>query len=324
MTRQHTTPPGSGRASDDEQRIALRPLACARLAVDMDAALLPLARDALPLVDADWSGPAHASLIVSTSPVLPAAPPEPAPTLRVRDVAVWIGHGPAGHVLLHAGARVQGSASLAARRAMLRVRDEARVGRATLSTSIGITAALLLGRLGHALLHAGAVVAPDGAAWLLAGTSRSGKSTTCATLIAAGWNWVADDHVLLSADGCVEGWRSDFHIDPGWVRGVRTGERVVHDPIRLGPGRWCRTARLGGMLFPVVRAGEPTRLEPMTHAAAFATLTHQCPWLAADAAAAPALVTLLERATELPRARLVLGADSYARPERLVEVLRSA
>lgn len=322
MTHQHSTPPpGSGRTSDDE-RIAFRPLACARLAVDMDAALLPLAREALPLVDADWSGPAHASLAVTASPVLSAAPREPAPTLRVRDVTAWIGHGPAGHVLIHAGSRVQGSASLAARRATLRVRDAGRVGRATLSTSIGIAAALLLGRLGHALLHAGAVVAPDGAAWLLAGAARSGKSTTCATLIAAGWNWVADDHVVLSADGCVEGWHSDFRIDQGWVTGVRTGERVVLDPIRLGAGRWCRSARLGGILFPAVRMGEPTRLEPMTHAGAFAAITHQCPWLTADAAAAPALVTLLERATELPRARLVLGADSYARPDRLVEVLR--
>src|SRR5207245_6776974 len=62
-----------------------------------------------------------------------------------------------------------------------------------------VATALLLAGLGRALVHAAAVVHPDGGAWLLVGDARSGKSTTCATLVSAGWGYLSDDQVVLEA-----------------------------------------------------------------------------------------------------------------------------
>src|SRR3989441_8434802 len=97
-----------------------------------------------------------------------------------------------------------------------------------LYSMLTISAALLLARLERALVHAAAVVAPDGHAWLLAGDARSGKSTSCATLAAAGWGYVSDDQVVLAAreDGVeVEGWLRPFHLDRNGEGGEPTGER---------------------------------------------------------------------------------------------------
>lgn len=325
MHGRHSHPPGPPgfEPGDDDDRIIFRPLAGSRFALEVDRALLPLVRGALPLVGADWSGPAHASLCVAVSPLLPAAPPDPAPTLRVSDVAAWVGHARADHVVIHGEeARVHGVVDLGARRGTLRVRDVTLDGAPTAGAAVGIAAALLLGRLGHVLVRAGAVVCPGGTAWLLTGGARSGKSSTCATLIAAGWDYLSDDQVVLSPDEHVEGWQSDFHLDRGWAHRIPTGERELRDPLKLGAGRWRRSASLGGLLFPAVRAEERTRLEPMERSEAFAALVRQSPWLLADPRAAPALVTLLEHITHAPRWRLVLGRDAFGSPERLMDVLR--
>lgn len=322
MTPAGRLPPASGR-DDVDERVILRPLAGSRFALEVDRALLPLVRGALPLVGADWSGPAQASLCIAASPLLPAAPPEPAPTLRVSDVAAWVGHARANHVVIHGEeARVHGVVDLGARRGMLRVRDATPDGMSAAEAAIGIAAALLLGRLGHVLVRAAAVVPPGDGAWLLVGGARAGKSSTCATLIAAGWDYVGDDQLVLSPDERVEAWQTDFQLDRGWAERTHTGEREPRDPLKLGPGRWRRTAPLAGLLFPVVRAEEPTRLEPMESAEAFAALVRQSPWLLTDPAAAPTLVALLERITHAPHWRLVLGRDAYACPERLVDALR--
>jgi len=136
-----------------------------------------------------------------------------------------------------------------------------------------ISAAFLLARLERALVHAAAVVAPDGDAWLLVGDARSGKSTTCATLAAAGWGYVSDDQVVLAAreDGVeVEGWLRPFHLDRNGEGGEPTGERREVTPAELGLAGWRRTAPLAGVILPSVAAREATVLTPVPAAAALA------------------------------------------------------
>ncbi|HKG91135.1 MAG TPA: hypothetical protein VKA84_04565, partial [Gemmatimonadaceae bacterium] len=128
------------------------------------------------------------------------------------------------------------------------------------------SAALLLGRLGRALAHAGAVVTPGGRGWLLVGDAFAGKSTTCANLITAGWDYVSDDQGVLSRDESsssgsgggslrIEGWPRTMHMDEAWERGeAPLRRRRDFDPAVLGPGRWRPDAPVAGMLFPRVEA----------------------------------------------------------------------
>src|SRR5256885_14550590 len=101
-----------------------------------------------------------------------------------------------------------------------------------------ISAALLCAGLGRALLHAAAVLAPDGTAWLLVGDARAGKSTTCANLArvggggGGGWGFLSDDQGVLAAteQGVVGGGGlRSFPLGEGWERGEVPGRgRAVH------------------------------------------------------------------------------------------------
>lgn len=183
-----------------------------------------------------------------------------------------------------------------------------------------LAAALLLGRLERAVVHAGAVVAPDGGAWLLAGDTHAGKSTTCASLIARGWSYLSDDHVVVWRSGedvLAAGWLRPFHLDAGWTRGSPTGERAPADPMTLGPGRPLASANVRGVLLPGIKPELPTQLSVASPGDALAALIRQSPWLMADAASAPGVLELFRSIVAMPRFRLRLGLDVYGRPEEL-------
>jgi hypothetical protein len=182
------------------------------------------------------------------------------------------------------------------------------------------SAALLLGRLHRALVHAGAVVTPGGRGWLLVGDAFAGKSTTCANLIIAGWDYVSDDQGVLSRDDSsgtagrlrIEGWPRTMHMDEAWERGeAPLRRRRDFDPSALGPGRWRADAPVAGMLFPRVEANAPTTLLPLPQGAALAQLLRQTPWLMADRVAAPEILAILRAAAALPAYELRLGLDTY-------------
>ncbi|HEU0299857.1 MAG TPA: hypothetical protein VFR37_10390, partial [Longimicrobium sp.] len=188
-----------------------------------------------------------------------------------------------------------------------------------------VSCALLLGRMGRALVHAAAVAPPGGPAWLLVGDTHSGKTTTSANLLRAGWSYLSDDHVVLGREGGgieVEGLPRPFHLDDGWEAGEVVRRRGETDPRARWPGRWRRTAPLAGLLFPRVEAGAPTALGPFGAPDALASLLRQSPWLLADRGCAPAVLDLLRAAALLPTHALRLGLDTYADPERLAEVVR--
>ena len=101
-----------------------------------------------------------------------------------------------------------------------------------LHTALTFATALLLGRLGQALVHAAAVVQPEGGAWLLAGGAGSGEQAAFTHLTLAGWPGLRDQ-----ARGAAQGWRRRRHRRGG---AARTGRRS-RDDRGVAPAR-----RVGG------------------------------------------------------------------------------
>ncbi len=188
-----------------------------------------------------------------------------------------------------------------------------------------LSSAFLLGRLGRTLLHAGAVVAPDGRAWLLVGDTHSGKTTSVLTLIRAGWPFLSDDHVVVCSgeDGGIyaEGWPRTFHVDEGWSAGAVTGRRADVPLDSLESATFQRIAPVAGVLFPEVCPGRRTGSAPVSPATSLQRIVRQSPWLLADRGVAAGLLTLLRRVAVLPAFDLTLGRDSYGDPGRLLSAL---
>jgi hypothetical protein len=296
------------------------------LHIEAEPSLAPALARWLPLVPP--GAPPAADAVVVALTVARAAPPPPprSPrTLEIGRVRCWVERESA---VLRGAEWLHGEVSLASGRARIEVSPAAADAAAPeweVFAACTIAAALMLGRLGRSLVHAAAVVAGDGRAWLLAGDTHAGKTTTTANLLALGWRYLSDDHVILSrAPGGaveVEGWPRPFHIDHGWEQGVSLGHRGSTDPRERWPDRWVRTAPLAGVLLPRVEAPAATRLEEVAPAGVLAALLRQSPWLLADRAAAPRVLDLLSTASALPARALRLGLDSYRTPEVLGRVV---
>lgn len=301
------------------------------LRLEAAPALRPLLGRWLPLLpyDATPADPSGAAIhVVPSTDSTPSPDPAPGapPLLRLGTVDAWVDGDAAA---LRGGAGCAGRAALAAGEASLAVPATVEDPDAVawdLYSMLTLSSALLLGRMGRALVHAAAVVAPGGGAWLLAGDTHAGKSTTAINLITAGWDFVSDDHVVLFRGPgdrvWVEGWPRRFHLDEGWESGAPGRPRGEVDPHARWPGRWRRTAPLAGVLFPRVAAGEPTVIAATPAADALAGLLRQSPWLLADRAAAPTVLGLLHSACGHPAFALRLGLDTYRDTGRLLEVLR--
>jgi hypothetical protein len=303
------------------------------LRVSADAGALPAVRRWLPLSAEELGAAAEdaAELRVSTAAGPPGPAPGAAPGLRLGTAAarvegdtavLWGTHG------------LRGEVDLASRRAALTAPAASGDGVADVDaawevySACTLSCALLLGRMGRALVHAAAAVDRAGGCWLLVGDALAGKTTTCVNLVAAGWRYLSDDHVVLSAgrDGgvMVEGWPRPFHLDEGFAAGAPSGVRMPVDPRERWPGQWLRAAPLAGLLFPRVEAERPTALEPAHAADALAALLRQSPWLLADRVAAAGVLALLRRAASARSHGLRLGLDTYADPGLLAARLEPA
>ncbi len=300
------------------------------LQLRLDARLWPLVERWMPRQLDPPVGQAQATieLTIGDMPLLEPAGP---PLLRLDRVRAW---SEDQRVLTLRGglAASGGLVSLESGRARLYVDPiQSSEAEADVYSMLTVSAALLLASLGRALLHAAAVVDPDGVAWLLAGDSRAGKSTTCATLATAGWAYLSDDQVVLATDAAgevrVEGWLRPFHLDsaaPPPGQGP-TSERREVLPSELGLHRWQRSARLGGVILPVVIPSKPTELQALRPADALGGLVRQSPWLLACPHSAPRVLGLLERAVSAGGGtyRLELGWDTFRRPKELVRCVRA-
>ena len=299
----------------------------------LDRPLVPLAERWVPEEPGGaTSRPATGARIDVRCSARAAPRPRSAATLSVGTVCAWVDERRGVVRLRGALASSSGAVSLASRVARL-CADPASGDEAAsdLYSMLTISAALLVAGLGRALLHAAAVVAPDGAAWLLVGDARSGKSTTCANLArggwGGGWGYLSDDQTVLAATEqgiMVEGWLRPFHLDEGWERGEVCGRRRTIHPAALGIGGQRRVAPLAGILLPVVAPERPTSLAPISAGQALAELVRQSPWLLAHRAVAAAGITVLSRAAQTPAFALTLGLDTYGDPARLRALVTTA
>jgi hypothetical protein len=303
-------------------------LADGSLALHADAGLWRWVESWVPRVPPSAGNGAHAVIRVERgAPCFEV--PNRKPLIELRSVSGWA--EPSGRVLLcEPGRRLSAVVDPPSGRATVRLAERGEptpAWHAEVWAALTLAAALLLGRLGRTLVHAGAVVAPDGRAWLLVGGTFSGKSTTCVNLIRRGWDYLSDDHVVLAAGPSgvqVEGWPRKFNLDTGYERGSSEGVRRRVDPAAWGPGRWRRAAPLGGLLFPRVEAPLATALEPMGEADALVGLLEQSPWLVGDPASAPAVLSLLRHTARARRFRLRLGNDCYGDAVQLENIVSSA
>jgi hypothetical protein len=195
------------------------------------------------------------------------------------------------------------------------------------SAALTIIAGLLLVRSGRTPVHAGAVVHPEtGLAWLLVGDTHSGKSTTTANLVRAGWSYLSDDYVVLArgAEGVmVEGWPDDFHLEEGWHSGNPTGVRGTTRESEIRPDARREKAALGGILFPRVDASLPTLVTPVAGVIALERLIRQSPWLIADPLSARGVLDMMRTAAEKNTADIRVGRDTFASPQLLDQIVRA-
>jgi hypothetical protein len=298
------------------------------LGVRMSPELLPLVEAWLPRFASQGAAPAAVRgwIEVRSGPTRFEPPSEP-PRFSLGSLSGWFDEG--GKVLLsESGQRVSGVLDLEGMQARIRLAVSEAEGaelRLEIFGILSLAAALLLGRMGRTLVHAGAVVDASGAAWLLCGESFSGKTTTCLNLVRLGWDYLSDDNVLLEeADGkvWVEGWPRPFNLDYGYESGASQGVRRRVDPLDYGPGRWRSRAPLGGILFPRVLAALPTTLSRLRVVDALAGLLRQNPWLIGDREAAAPLLKLMTRAAGYPAYGLQLGTDSYRDAAVIQRLLR--
>jgi hypothetical protein len=300
------------------------------LQLEVEPGLLSLVERWLPRLPLR---PTSAAEAIATIDVVRGHPigieaPTDEPTLELGTVVAWVVPEDEGVLLRGSGGNREGLVDLAGLRATLRAGlEESTAARSDIYSMLTVSAALLLGRLNRALLHAAAVETPSGEGWILAGDARSGKSTTCLNLIQSGWDYLSDDQVVLYRNAttdsfCIEGWARPFHVDEGWQEGTPGGRRVTFDPAALRSGAWRKTTVLSGVILTEVRPDRATELEPLAPTDALVGLIRQSPWLLADRAVAPSMLEMLRRVASGAAFRLFLGRDTYRDGGRLLQCLR--
>jgi hypothetical protein len=268
--------------------------------------------------------PAGASIRVDRG-VVAAEEDTRSPSLSLGRVKAWVDAKAGTARLASSEGDIHATADLASGIARVTVAESRSPHPLDLSALLTITAGLLLVRAGRSAMHAGGVVHPEtGRAWLLCGDSHSGKSTTTANLIKAGWSYLSDDYVVLSRLGEeieIEGWPDDFHIDEGFSRGESTGVRSTMREADLPTGRRAESAMLGGILFPRVSANEPTIVTELAPVVALERLIRQAPWLIVDPVSAAQVLQLLTDAASTESGELRVGLDTFSNPAKLSAVI---
>jgi hypothetical protein len=188
-------------------------------------------------------------------------------------------------------------------------------------TSFAVCAALR--RFGLFELHSGAVVDPDsGRGVLIVGPSGSGKSTLTYQLANAGWPYLSDDEVVLSAceDGDeieARGFRSFFAL-----RDAAGAEfKNVFEPAEILSSTRASRVVPGCLLFTAISRNKQTHLRELSQTETMTRLIRACPWATYDAAIAGANLDLLSRlARQVIAFDLAAGTD-LLEPGRAAELL---
>jgi hypothetical protein len=242
------------------------------------------------------------------------------PAFELESLRVWVD----GDAAIGAGEAAFGGIDLARLRASVGVTASSAQALTEVFWLLTASAALLLGRLGCALLHAGAVVDGQGRAWLLVGSGGSGKTTACANLMRTGWRCLADDHVVLSREAGGEIWAHGlaraFGLDAGWPEDESLGEKRRVDPLTIAADGLVPSAPVAGVLLPSI-SKEPTTFEPAGEAETLGQLLRQSPWLTIDRAKAKPLMDLLGAAARGKNGHLRLGPEAFRDPAPIAAAL---
>ena len=280
------------------------------LAIEVEDGLVPDIQSWLPLRVDEPRQEGSALISIRSTSQLSRNTQNEAPTFALRHARAWV-HGDIAQIR---APDCECNVALGQRRADV----SAHVGSSNnLFSLMTATAALLLGRTGRSLTHAGAVVHPRShGAWLVLGDTHAGKTTTCITTVTNGWGYLSDDQVVI-ADDDVIGWPRAMHVDPGWHDGKPSDRRdtvlPTHEPVTAAP--------IAGLLFPRVEPMAATTVRRITPADALARLIRQTPWLMADRAVAARQLKMLEATSQKPAYELRLALDSYRDHSILMDVL---
>ena len=237
--------------------------------------------------------------------------PRVPPTLRVGSVGVWL-QAETGRAVLGATERdCAGAVDLDALQATV-VTNSANESGSRLHAMLGLAVAMLLGRLGLALVSAAAVTPPDGnGAWLIVGADGAGTTTTVLRLVSAGWPFLALERAVLVQDGRDGGVAVDAWPEPAALETESLG------------GLRIPSAALRGVVLTRQAPREPTSLRPRPDLDVLGALEWASPWLRLDQAGASGVPRALRLGLQRPVFDLRLGLDSYASPGRLPAVLEA-
>ena len=235
--------------------------------------------------------------------------PAATPTLRVGTVGVWLGHDSHRAVLGATERDCAGAVDLEFLQATLIAAVAPGVA-PRLQAMLTLASALLMGRLGRALVSASAVIRPSGGAWLVAGCEGAGRTTTALRLASAGWLCVSAERAVLRQEG-VRG-----VVVEGWPEPALAGETGWESSRAAMPA-----AEVEGVLLLRHEPAEPTRLVPGPDVDVLEALGTSSPWLRLDQSGASGVLRAMRHGLRLPVYELHLGLDTYANAERLADVL---
>ncbi len=192
-------------------------------------------------------------------------------------------------------------------------------------------------------LHSGAVVDPEsGQGVLLIGPSGSGKSTLTVQLAAAGWSFLTDDVLLLSAEAlAVKAWplrrcfaitsetfaASGFLQDRAsldYMQGPavdKESEKKQFVPHRVFNSEFKDQCIPKKLLFSQLSGGERSRVLPLSSAETFTRLIRMNPWSCYDRVTAADHLAVLSALVKQSRGYSLLAAKDLLDPETAANLI---
>lgn len=207
----------------------------------------------------------------------------------------------------------------------------------TLSMDLLLYSLLLLLRYQGFYPEHAACVAQNGVGCLLVGDSGSGKSTLTLSLVQQGWQYLADDAILLRS--CRDGieampLRRELCLAPEatrafpdtlahWQPGPWTGDLKKRlDVQALYPAQVCETCLPDLLLFPTIIDAPQSQLNPIGKAEALFRLIQQSALVMVEPQMAPGHLDVLARMVRQTRHYQLLAGQDLARdPRRIASLL---
>ena len=252
------------------------------------------------------------------------------------DVEVWDRARSAdGRFFEHATPHVVSWLDRASHRLVARVRSARGLSPGSLFQPFSGLLAVWLADRGTPAIHAGAV-ARDGRAVIVAGSSGAGKSTVTLSCLAAGFDYLGDDFVVLSSpEGgtphTVHAVYGTAHLDRDHLARFSALDRATEVPalpdgnkvvLRIAdrfPDGFTLAARVQAIVLPRLAPGSPTLLRQAPKSAALLAMIPSSLFIRSSAtpAAFRALAGLVEA---VPAYWLEMGTDLSAIPRALVRL----